>query len=91
MSLPRELHVRTGRLYQCPVREIETLWRDKTELTGVTVSEPSELPGIHGRSLDLTVVVDAAASPDCRRFTIRFAKSTMLFNEITLDRVLAGV
>ena len=85
MSLPRELHVRSGRLYQCPVREIETLWRDKTELTGVTVSEPSELPGIHGRSLDLTVVVDAAASPDCRRFTIRFAKSTMLFNEIRCD------
>ena len=73
MTLPRELRVQNGRLYQTPVREIETLWHDKVELTGVTVEGDAALPGIGGRSLDLTVRVDAAASPACRRFTLRFA------------------
>lgn len=85
MTLPRELHVKDGRLYQNPVREIETLWREKTALTGVTVEGRAALPGIHGRSLDLTVRVDAAASPACRRFTLRFAEDEALYNEIRCD------
>ena len=85
MTLPRELRIQNGRLYQAPVREIETLWRDKTELTGVTVESRAALPGIGGRSLDLTVTVDAAASPGCRRFTMRFGESAVLYNEIRCD------
>lgn len=85
MTLPRELHVRGGRLYQTPVREIETLWGAETRLTGVTVRDRATLPGIGGRSLDLTVVVDAAASPDCRRFTLRFAEAEGLFTEVRCD------
>ena len=49
MTLPRELRVQNGRLYQTPVREIETLWHDKVELTGVTVEGDAALPGIGGR------------------------------------------
>ena len=85
MTLPRELRVQNGRLYQTPVREIETLWHDKVELTGVTVEGCAALPGIGGRSVDLTVRVDAAASPACRRFTLRFAAGGALYNEIRCD------
>lgn len=85
MTLPRELRVQNGRLYQTPVREIETLWRDKVALNGVTVTESTALPGIHGRSLDLTVRVNAAASPACRRFTLCFAADDALYNEIRCD------
>ena len=77
--------MQNGRLYQTPVREIETLWHDKVELTGVTVEGCAALPGIGGRSVDLTVRVDAAASPACRRFTLRFAAGGALYNEIRCD------
>ena len=85
MSLPRELFLRDGRLCQRPVREIETLWQNETRLTGVTIDGRATLPGIHGRSLDLTIVVDAAASPNCRRFTLRFAEDCGLFTELRCD------
>ena len=85
MTLPRELSVQNGRLYQAPAREIRTLWGAQTCLNGVMVEDTTALPGIAGRSLDLTVAVDAAASPDCRRFTLRFAQAEELFTEIRCD------
>lgn len=85
MTLPRELTIKDGRLYQTPVREIETLWQGKTELSGVAVEERAALPGISGRSLDLTVRIDVDASPECRRFTLRFAEDAALYNEIRCD------
>lgn len=85
MTLPRELSVKDGRLYQQPVRELQSLWRDTAILRNVKVKEPVALPGIEGRSLDLTVVLDVAASPDCRRFTLRFAADNVLYNEIRCD------
>lgn len=85
MTLPRELSVKQGRLYQNPVRELETLWAGETRLTDVQVDERTALPGIRGRSLDLTVKVHAAESPDCRRFTLRFAEAGGLFTEIRCD------
>ncbi|WP_294496795.1 glycoside hydrolase family 32 protein [uncultured Gemmiger sp.] len=85
MSLPRELAVHNGRLCQQPVREIETLWADEIRLEGVTVAAPTGLPGIGGRSLDLTVTVDVAASPDCRCFALRFAEGGGRFVEVRCD------
>lgn len=87
MSLPRELFIRDGRLCQRPVREIETLWKAETNLPGVRVEPGSAaaLPGIAGRSLDLQVAIDAAASASCRRFLLRFGEGGGLYNEIRCD------
>ena len=85
VCLPRELRVHDGRLYQTPVREIESLWQDKTELHDITVAAATALPGIHGRCLDLTVRIDTSSTPACRRFTLRFAEATDLYNEIRCD------
>ena len=61
------------------------MWRDTALLRGVKVEEPTALPGIGGRSLDLTVTVHTAQSPACRRFTLRFAADDVLYNEIRCD------
>lgn len=72
-SLPRELSVRDGRLYQQPVRELENLRRDKIVYEDVTVQGDDEqlpsdlseveqkedlvLEGISGSCADLTVKI----------------------------------
>ena len=74
MTLPRELSVRDGRLYQVPVRELERYRGKCVTYTGVPVSGETSLPGVRGRVLDLTVTVRPDGSGPCRWFCIRVAK-----------------
>ena len=77
--------MKNGRLYQTPVREIETLWRDTVCLKDVMVEEAIALPGIAGRRLDLTVTMQASSG--CSRFILRFADGGGLFTEIRYDPI----
>lgn len=98
MSLPRELFLREGRLCQRPVRELESLWQGtltrREVLEGDAVCE-----GVAGRRVDLTVTLDAAASPHCRRFTLCVAEDAAhrtkitwspVYNELVFDRSQDG-
>ena len=71
MTLPRELHVRDGRLIQNPVRELESYRGERVSYTDVSVSGRIELSGVKGRSLDLT----AEFRPD----------ETALFESVTVN------
>ena len=83
MTLPRELHIRDGRLIQNPVRELETYRRNRTVHENVKVAEKEiTLPGICGRVLDMTVTI----RPDeggYRRFTLKLAKDGDFCTEIS--------
>ena len=57
MTLPRELHVRDGRLIQNPVRELEACRTNKVSYQNVMISDETVLQGVKGRFLDLTVRV----------------------------------
>ena len=73
MSLPRELHVKNGVLYQTPLRELEALRRDKVVHERVVVeNDEVELPGVSGRMLDLEIELEAG---DFNRFAVWFAKN----------------
>lgn len=76
MSLPREIHIRDGRLYQWPIREFDALRHDRVEYKGVEVSEEKVcLDGISGRMVDMEIRVrpkDPASSYN--KFVIRFAE-----------------
>ena len=74
MTLPRELSVRDGRLYQVPVRELERYRGRCVKHTGVPVSGEISLPGVRGRVLDMTVTVRPAGGESCRWFCVRVAK-----------------
>ncbi len=76
MSLPRELHVKDGILYQTPIRELEELRGKKTAYQDVLVKDGLvTLPGIDGRFIDLELEIRAAALANIyRKFAVRFAQ-----------------
>jgi len=96
MTLPRELHIRNGRLIQQPVRELERWRGERTAYENVEVSGDMSLPGIFGRTLDLTLRLQAQDGP----FTLKFAQDNSHFTAftfqpdrslLTLDRSHSGL
>ena len=88
MSIPRELHLKDGILYQTPIRELEELRTDEVVYEDLVLSsEERELDGVSGRMVDLTVEVEAA-DPEAlyRRFAIRFAKDDDFYTEVRFRR-----
>ena len=75
MSLPRELSVRDGRLYQKPVRELEAMRKNRVAYENVPVSGEIRLDGIQGRRVDLelTVRLQEEERP-YQKFALRFAQ-----------------
>jgi beta-fructofuranosidase len=77
MSLPRELSVKDGILYQRPLRELEALRRDGVSYEDVIVENGEiTLPGISGRMVDLELEVEPLAG-GCDRFAVRFAQNEL--------------
>lgn len=74
MTLPRELHLRDGRLLQTPVRELAAYRGEKREYRGLSLTGETALPGIRGRCLDLTVTVRPAAGAGYRSFRLDAAR-----------------
>jgi beta-fructofuranosidase len=84
MSLPRELSIRNGRLYQNPIRELEDLRKNKVEYQNVTVSEPIRLDQIHGRRIEMELTIRPQEGTDLyQKFFIRFAENEKYYTEIT--------
>lgn len=97
MTMPRELSVRDGRLYQQPVRELEQLRRNRVAFENVTVDGDLRLDGVRGRCADLVLTIRPGA--DTRAFTIRFAEDERFHTSLTwcpregivkLDRRFSG-
>ncbi|MBE5996129.1 MAG: glycoside hydrolase family 32 protein [Lachnospiraceae bacterium] len=76
MTLPRELHVRDGRLYQEPVRELEKYRKTKVGYRNILVNGETSFPGISGRYIDMTVKVrQGSESALYKRFCVNVAKN----------------
>lgn len=73
-TLPRELHVKNGRLHQNPVRELENYRSCCVMHNNIPVSGEVNLPGVQGRVLDMTVTVRPTGGELYRWFRIRVAK-----------------
>ena len=79
MTLPRELSVKDGRLYQWPIRELLAMRRDEVRYENVRVRNGEiELDGIRGRlvdmELELKVAEDEEGHYPFRKFAIHFAR-----------------
>ena len=85
MTLPRELSLREGRLYQTPVRELENYRTGKTAYKNIEIREKTELSGIEGRCLDMTVTVRPAAENALKAFSIYLAEGEGFSTEIRYD------
>lgn len=99
MTLPRELRVENGRLIQNPVRELEACRGERVAHSKVMIAEKTELPGVNGRCLDLTVSVRPGGSGEFRRFNLNVAEgcgylTSICFhpneNTVLVDRSKSG-
>ena len=86
MSIPRELEVRNGKLWQRPVREIEHYYGRRVEHHNVKCGERMNLPGIEGRCVDLEISVRPAdEKTGYRSFEIRFADNGTYYVSVIYD------
>lgn len=83
MTLPRELFLKDGRVCQNPVREIEQYWQNPVRHERVVVEKETELEGIRGRVIDLTVELTAG---DYDLFEIKLAANEACFSSVVYDR-----
>ena len=75
MSLPRELSVKNGKLYQKPVRELDEKRRNRIEYKNVALSDVVTLEGIQGRIVDLELSIHPGDEQNIyRKFALRFAQ-----------------
>ena len=74
MSLPRELHIRNGRLIQTPVRELEAFRRDRVSYQNVLVNGETYLHGLRGRMVDMTVNVRPVSRDSYACFRVNVAR-----------------
>ena len=84
MSLPRELSLKNGRLYQKPVRELDAMRRNKVEYTDVTVSSLVELDGVKGRRVDMELSIRPADGEELyQKFAVRFAQNDRYWTSLS--------
>lgn len=97
MTLPRELSVRGGRLYQQPIRELERLRKNPVSLQNVSIHGDARLPGIRGRCAELLLTI---RPEEASVFCIRFAENEQFHTSLTwcrgegllkLDRRFSGI
>jgi len=76
MSIPRELSIQNGRLFQKPIRELEQMRCHKVEHHNIIFSGLKTLEGIKGRTIDLQLVIRPGDEHDIyQKFAVRFAQS----------------
>lgn len=80
MTIPRELSVKNGRLYQNPVRELTHYYQNKVSYEGIVINKEVMLQGIQGRKVDMTVEIQKG---DYTRFQIHLAKNSEYETVIT--------
>ena len=101
MSLPRELSVKNGRLYQVPVRELDSMRANKVEYRDVVIKDTRiTLDQIEGRTVDLELVIRPVDKDKLyKKFELCFAEnekyhSTLRFRPdesvLKIDRNFSG-
>ena len=99
MTLPRELHLRDGHLIQNPVRELANYHGHRVAYEDVLINRETNMPGISGRLLDMTVTVRPAGAT-YQWFKLNVAKDgefvttiryKPLCNTVRVDRSRCGL
>lgn len=84
MSLPRELSVKNGRLYQQPIRELLKMRRNKIVYRNVCFSGVMRLDNIYGRKIDMEIVVRPGDKENVyKKFAVRFAQDDRYYTSLS--------
>ncbi len=100
MTIPRELSIKNGRIYQRPIREIENLRTDMVEYKNLSLKDTVVLDGIKGRRADIELTIRPEDGVDLfQKFQIRFAQDDKYYTALSfrpyestleLDRTHSG-
>lgn len=98
MTIPREITIRDGKLYQFPVKELENYHTNEIELSSIMIeNETKTFESIKGRVVDLSVEIEEG---DYEQFSIQIAKNEKFYTEICyepnkqqlmIDRTYSGI
>lgn len=84
MSLPRELSIKNGRLYQKPIRELDEMRRNRVAYSNVKVSGVVKLDGMKGRRVDMELTVRPEEPKKLyQKFAVRFAQNDRYYTSIS--------
>lgn len=84
MTLPREIFIKNQRLYQLPVKELETLRKEKRQYCQVPLKGRIQLEGIRGREADLEIrICPADREHIYRKFTVQFALNDKYHTDVS--------
>ena len=84
MSLPRELSVRDGRLYQQPVRELTLYRRGKVSYQDVRFEGEKTLEGISGRTVELELTIRPTDPKNSyHKFSMLFAQDDSAYSVLS--------
>ena len=76
MSLPRELFLKNGRLYQKPIREFDEKRCNEVIYKNVMFSDTITLDGIKGRRIDMELTIRPKENEEMfYKFTVKFAQN----------------
>lgn len=82
MTVPRELSVRDGKLFQTPVYELRKQYEVTYSFDGVRSLKPQALSGVQGRVFDMTLELDRTV---CGRLEVQLAKDDRYVTRLLLD------
>ncbi|MCI9078870.1 MAG: glycoside hydrolase family 32 protein [Lachnospiraceae bacterium] len=97
MTVPRQLEIKDGVLYQSPVKELKNYYKDQVTYREKEISGKCTLPGINGRVASMEVELTGG---DYKTFTIYFAKNERYYTcfryihaeqAIEYDRTYSGI
>lgn len=84
MSLPRELSIQNGRLYQKPVRELEQMRKNEVRYTDITFTDVLQLSGIRGRRIDMELDIRPVDDGNVyQKFAVRFAQDAVYHTAVS--------
>ena len=76
MSLPRELFLKNGRLYQKPIREFDEMRTNKVAYQNISFSDIISLDGVKGRRIDMELTIRPEKDQELfQKFAVCFAQN----------------
>ncbi len=83
MTLPREISLKNGRLIQQPIREIKAMHGRKVTYTNVSIHEETTLPGIFGRTVDMTLRIRPKEKGSYSLFRLKVARGSQHYTSLS--------
>lgn len=84
ISLPRELFLKNGRLYQKPISEIDAMRCNEVAYQNVCFSDVIRLEGIRGRKADIELILRPGDTQKTyHKFAIRLAQNEQFYTSLS--------